>query len=312
MNLVVSHWSANAVVLAACAAVAAAHLAGTRAAAAETRRQRQRRRAGAAAEAAAFYCGLLAVVLALVSPVGYWAQKYIWVRSVQDLLLAVAAPALIVLGAPWLVLARGIPRGLSRHRAGELAPDLTPPARPPTAPDADTGAGSRVWLSLPLAVTAAFNAAWWAWHVPALYDAALRYPVVYAAEVSVYLGLGVAFWLQLAGSRPFTPRFTPLRRVTLVVGTLTSSTVLAMVLIFTSRLLYPAYLGAGHHVLGVVADQQIGGAVLWAASLPPFVIMTVALILRWLNEEESGALTAGFDRLLRPPPSAWPSRPGHR
>jgi cytochrome c oxidase assembly factor CtaG len=85
-----------------------------------------------------------------------------------------------------------------------------------------------------------------------------------------------------------------------------------MVLSFGTGLLYPAYAGTGHRVLSVVADQQLGGAALWVLILPPFIIVAVALLIQWLNEEESQDLAAGFDRLLTPPKSAWPSRPGLR
>jgi hypothetical protein len=62
----------------------------------------------------------------------------------------------------------------------------------------------------------------------------------------------------------------------------------------------------------VVSDQQVGGSVLFAIALPPFLIVGVALCIRWLATEESEALNAGFDRLLKPRASAWPSRPGLR
>lgn len=295
MNMVVSHWSANLLILATCAVLAVAHLVGMRSLAADAKLRGADRAAGSAREAVAFYAGLLVVLLALVSPVGYWSLRFIWVRSVQDVLLAIVAPSLIVLGAPWLPVARAFGR----------------PARPEA--QAATGPrGALGWLSVPVGVTVAFTAGWWAWHVPVLYDAALRHPAVYAAEVITYLGLGVAFWLQLIGSRPMTPRFPPLQRVMLLAGTVVTSTMLAMVLGFAAGLLYPGYLGAEHHVLKVVADQQVGGAVLWVLVLPPYVIAGVALLIQWLNDEESAALTTGFDRLLKPRKSAWPSRPGLR
>jgi putative membrane protein len=162
-------------------------------------------------------------------------------------------------------------------------------------------------------VTAAFTVAWCGWHVPVLYDAALRYPVVLAAEVVSYLGVGVLFWLQLIGSRPLAPRFRPLQRVMLIAATVVTSSILGMVLGFGANVMYPAYRGAGHHhLLTVVADQQLGGAILWVLVLPPYIIAGVALLLRWLNDEESEALALGFDRLLRPPRSAWPTRTGLR
>jgi putative membrane protein len=298
MTMITSHWSANAAVLAVVALAAAAHLRGTLAIA---------RGAGPAGpygglrrEAVAFYAGLLAVLLALVSPVGYWSQSYIWVRSVQDLLLANVAPALIVLGAPWLALARGL------GMAGR-----SPPAAARAGRD-DVARPVRDWPPFPVLAVIGFNVVWCGWHIPALYDAALRLPAVYAAEIVSYLGLGVVLWLQLIGSRPLSPALTPLRRVILLVGTITVGTVLGMVLVFGSGLAYPAYAGTGHQVLSVVYDQQTGGAVLWVLMLPAYTIAGIALLIRWLNDEETGALTSGLDRLLKPAKPAWPSRPGLR
>src|SRR5262249_34600748 len=113
MNMVVLHWSANAAVLAVVAAVGAVHLRGLRGMAADARRGRGQA-PGRGREVAAFYGGLFVVVLALLSPLAYWSTRYIWVRSVQDVLLANLAPAFLVLGAPWLVLRRGLPFRLPR------------------------------------------------------------------------------------------------------------------------------------------------------------------------------------------------------
>src|ERR1700749_3259370 len=98
MTLVASHWSANAAALAAVAVVAAVHLRGTLAVAGGGEGVPR----GLWREAMFCYAGLLVLLVALVSPIGYWSQHYIWVRSVQDVLLANVAPALIVLGGPWL------------------------------------------------------------------------------------------------------------------------------------------------------------------------------------------------------------------
>src|SRR5215469_15313649 len=108
MTLVASHWPANAAALAAVGVVAAVHARGTLAIAGDAHRRDEGVPRGLGREAVFFYAGLLVVLLALVSPIGYWSQSYIWVRSVQDVLLANVAPALIVLGGPWLALRRGL------------------------------------------------------------------------------------------------------------------------------------------------------------------------------------------------------------
>jgi cytochrome c oxidase assembly factor CtaG len=302
MNVVVSHWSANAAVLAAVAAVTAVHLRGLYGVAADARGRGGGTPRGLGREVAAFYGGLCVVVLALLSPLAYWSAHDIWVRSVQDVLLANLAPAVLVLGAPWLVLHRGLSFGTRAHGPGRS---------PGPGPEPGPGRAARLARVSVLTVIA-FNVAWCAWHVPALYDGALRYPAAYAAEVVTYLGLGVAFWLQLIGSRPLSPALAPLRRVALLAGTVIVSTVLGMVLVFGYGLAYPGYAGPGHRVLSVVYDQQAGGAVLWVLVLPAYVTVGVALLIRWLNDEESQALTSGLDRLLKPAKPAWPSRPGLR
>jgi cytochrome c oxidase assembly factor CtaG len=299
MNVVVSHWSANAAVLAVVAVVLAVHARGLRGVVTDARRQGEDIPRGLGREATAFYGGLLAVILALLSPVAYWAAHDIWDRSLQDVLLANVAPVFLVLGAPWLVLRRGLPFGRPRAPAAAAAPGPRP-------------AATQAQVRRAVGTVIVFNVVWCAWHLPVLYDAALRHPAVYAAEVVSYLGLGVAFWLQIIGSRPLSPVLTPLRRVALVGASVVVSTLLGMVLVFGYGLAYPAYAGPGQHVLSVVYDQQAGGAVLWVLVLPVYITVGVALLIQWLNDEEAQALTSGLDRLLKPAKPAWPSRPGLR
>ncbi len=295
MNMVISHWSANPAVLAVCLAVAVVHLAGLRGLRSDARRGGVARPAGLGREAIAFYGGLLLAALALVSPLGYWAGTFIWVRAVQVIVLGVYVPPLIVLGAPWLVLWRGLGRD-ARSRT-TVAADPEPPRL-------------RSW---PVAVTVLFTVVWCGWWLPALVDPGVRHPVVLAVQAISYLGVGVLFWLQLIGSRPYRPRFGPLHRFMLIAGTVLASTVLGMVLGFGANAIYPGYQRVGsHHLLTVAADQQLAGAELWVLVLLPYVIAGVCLLLRWLNDEETQALTLGLDRMLRPPKSAWPTRTGLR
>jgi cytochrome c oxidase assembly factor CtaG len=96
----------------------------------------------------------------------------------------------------------------------------------------------------------------------------------------------------------------PMRGLALLVATAAADTILGMALVFGSGLVYPAYRAAGHHLLSVVADQQIGGAVLWTGMLPPMIIATVALLLGWLEREECDELSRELDRLTGQAPAA--------
>ncbi|HEX7269409.1 MAG TPA: cytochrome c oxidase assembly protein [Streptosporangiaceae bacterium] len=323
MNVVVSYWSANVAALAAYTVAAAAHLIGMRGAATATAPPgppgRPRPRAQAA-RAVAYQAGLLLALLAVVSPMGYWSYRFIWVRNLQDVVLAIAAPALIVLGAPWRPLRRGLGLGGRRNRpdrrtaaaAGRDEPVAGDPAGGEPASDEPAGrTWPPGWRAVPILVTVVFCAIWWLWHLPVPFDAALRSSALYAVEVVSYLTVGILLWLQLIESPPLRPQLAPLRRVVLVLAVATSGTVLGLIRVYSAGLVYPAYLGFRHHVLSVVADQQVGGAVLWVIPLVPLSVLAVALAIRWLQDEESEATAVGIDRLLRQK-SAWPSGPGLR
>jgi putative membrane protein len=305
MNMVVSHWSGNAVTLAGCLVAAGLHLAGLLGLRHDARRGGAPLPRGLAREATAFSSGLAVILLALVSPLAYWAGTFIWVRALQDILLGVVAPPLLVLGAPWLVLWRGLGRRApvpgSVVAEAERVAAAAAPARP---------AALRSW---PVAVTALFNVVWCAWWLPVFFDPGVRHPAVLGAQAVSYLAVGTAFWLQLIGSRPLSPQFPPLPRVMLITATVLCSTILGMALGFGASVVYPAYRGVGgHHLLTVASDQQLAGGELWVLVLLPYVIAGVSLLVRWVNDEDSHTLSPGLNRMLRPSKSTWPARTGWR
>lgn len=278
MDVVVGHWSASWPVLIAYVALAAAHLAGLRrtlgAPASGSRRELVR-------EAVMFQLGLAVIAAALLSPMGYQSDVYIWVRALQELLIAVVGPGLIVLGAPWAAFRLGT------RRLNWL-------------------------LARPVLAVIAANVVWLGWLLPGLYDAAHGSAFVALVEHVSFVVAGLLFWFQLISSRPLAQRTSPIRRFGLVVGTAAAFTVVGMVLVFGSGVFYSGYANSAHHLATVLDDQQLSGAVLWMGILLPLMVAGVALLMEWFSNEESAELTAGLDRLLAQGPRGWPSRPGIR
>jgi len=287
-------WSASWPALGCYGVVAAAHLAGLARLPGRTRSR--------AREAVAFQSGLLLALLTLVSPAGYWADRFLWIRALQFILLAVVATGLMVLGAPWQPLRQAI-----RPRAHGARDPVTAPV-----PSSDRD-GSRPWLvRYPVAAVAVANAVWIGGQLPALAGAARANGAVAVGYHGTVVAAGLLFWLQLIGSRPVVPAAAPLRRLALVVATVGVTTIGGMVLVFGSAVLYPGYANQWHHVMTVLDDQQLAGAVYWMGMLPPLIVAAVAVLTRWLSEEESAELSAGLDRLLTPRKDAWSARPGMR
>src|SRR5436305_14945022 len=69
---------------------------------------------------AAFSAGLAAIYLALASPIEPWAGLLLQVHMLQHLLLMMAAPPLLWLGAPLFPLLRGLPQPVRTYWIGPL------------------------------------------------------------------------------------------------------------------------------------------------------------------------------------------------
>jgi cytochrome c oxidase assembly factor CtaG len=292
VNPVLEHWSLSVTALACYAVAATAHLSAVRNVLTRSDRGHEAgavpRQPGLVKDALLVQAGLLVALMAVVSPLGYWSGAYLWIRAMQDLTLCFIAPALIVAGHPWLVL-----RPL-RHQSGDL------PEREAT------------WSGVrPVLAVVIFNVAWLGWHVPAAFDLVQGNGSVRLAEHACYLGAGVWFWLQVAGPRRYGRWQPPLRRLALLTATAAAGTVLGMVLVFGANVVYPAYANSLHHVMTVLDDQQLSGAVLWMGMMPPVVIAGVALLIGWLNDEDSD-VSADLSRFLRHRTSGWSVRPGPR
>src|SRR5499425_343449 len=156
MGYLVDHWSFDPFLIVVVALVAW-HEIGLARLARRSRpeRTRQRRR-----RSWLFYGGLAVLLLAVQSPIDYWAGAYFFVHMLQHLLLMFAAPTLVVAGAPWQPLLDGLPgRSGQAVTRGTLRGTWSRPLR---------AAGAfllRPWVSVALV-----NAVMIVWHVPAPFD----------------------------------------------------------------------------------------------------------------------------------------------
>jgi putative membrane protein len=244
-----------------------------------------------------YYAGLLVLVLAVSSPVGYWSYDYFFMHMVQHLLLMFAVPSLIVAAAPWRPLAaalRGAPRGAPGR--AELDADQVVDSDPLESRTGPLAALCRVVLR-PWVSVAIFNIVMIAWHLPGPLDAAERNGAVHDLMYGTFLIAGVLFWLQFIGSPPFRIRWHPASQAGALLLTNVSMWILAMAMgILTSSSWYSVY----DHVHGVTlppfADQQIGAGILWICgdfwAIPAMVCVVRRLIA------EDGSVASAVDRIL--------------
>jgi len=235
-----------------------------------------------------FYSGLGVLLLAVQSPIDYWADDYFFVHMIQHLLLMFAAPTLIVAGAPWQPLIDALPGKTGRNATREVM----------------TGGWSRPlravgsFMLSPWVSIAFFNLVMLLWHVPALFDLAERNQLVHIwlMHASFFIA-GVLFWLQFIGSTPFRIKMTPVAQAAALLLTNVIMWILAMAMgILTRTSWYPVY----NHIPGVTlpafADQQIGAGILWVCG-DFWAIPTMIYVVRRLIAED-GSVGSAVDRML--------------
>ncbi len=229
--------------------------------------RRARREAGGRgagwAQALAFTGGMLALVVALASPVDALGEEYLFsAHMVQHVLLGDIAPALLLLSLSRVILRPATRRLMRVERA------LGPLASPWT--------GIAIWLVI-----------MYAWHVPALYDAALRNPVIHVLEHAAFFTAGVMVWWPLIQPVPMRRKLTGLHTVAYIGTAKFGLAALGLYLTWSGTVLYDYYEGVPRvWGLSVIGDQNTGGAIMMVEQSLTFVIALVVLFSRMLTQSE--------------------------
>ena len=144
---------------------------------------------------AAFLGGLAALYLALASPIEPFAALLLQVHMVQHLLLMMVAPPLLWLGAPLFPLLRGLPRSVRVFWAVPLL----------SSPSLRHLFGH---LTHPLTALPIFVAVTWLWHLPPVYDLAMRSSGWHYLQHVCFLGAALLFWYPVVRPYPSRPRWS--------------------------------------------------------------------------------------------------------
>ena len=222
---------------------------------------------------AAYASGMFALWLAIGSPLEALDDSSLLAHMVQHLLLMIVAPPLILLGAPALPLLHGLPSWIVRGPLGGLLRIRTV---------------QRIgqFLTEPLVCWISAIVAMIAWHVPSLFELALRSDGWHEFEHACFLGTSILFWWPVVQPWPSVarwPRWTmPLY---LLLGAIAGSTVSAY-LTFSDAVLYPSYASAPRIFgLSPIDDQVAAGALMWFAMTIAFLVPAVVLTVRYLSPE---------------------------
>lgn len=210
-----------------------------------------------------FLLGVYIIFFALFSPIDKLGDTYLFsAHMVQHLMLTIIGPPLMVIGMPaWLI--EPLLRKAVLLRIGKF-------------------------LVNPLITFFLFNVAFWIWHAPPLYNAALYDERLHILEHMIFIGTSLLYWWPI-----FSPMKKDLPRLQIggqmlyiFLGGM-PAVLLGAGLTFTEPL-YAPYIHAPR-IWGIspVFDQQLGGLIMWVPGNILFIVYASLLFIRWMQEQDA-------------------------
>lgn len=226
-----------------------------------------------ASRTVAFLGGLVAIEIALQSPIEHYDTTLFADHMVQHILLMFVAAPLIALGAPITLLLRAVPADV---RTRIVLPILH----------------SRIVrvVSFPVVTWCLFTAVMWGTHFSPWFDLALEDPFVHQLEHAAFFGAALLFWWPVVGLDPSPWRLPYPVRVLYTFLQMPQNTFLSLAIFSAGAPLYAHYATVARSWGPTpLADQQAAGAIMWVVGDLTFVGALILLVLAWMRAEDRSA-----------------------
>ncbi len=226
-----------------------------------------------------FLGALLALLLALVSPLDALSGVLFSAHMVQHLILILIAAPLLVMSDFPLAFLWALPRAWAQRFAYRWKRSQT---------------FARTWqvISSPIAAWLLFMIVIWIWHARALFEAALQNEMIHTIEHLGFLATAMLFWwvlLKPTGQKHLHYGMA----IPYLFTTILHSSILGALMTFTSQPWYPYYTAlVNPWGITPLEDQQLAGLIMWIPGGIVFTLMTIGYFAAWLQalEQRSGHL----------------------
>jgi putative membrane protein len=208
---------------------------------------------------ACFAAGIALIAAAFVSPLAHLGEELVLAHMIQHLLIGDIAALLIVLG-----LTRSILQPLLQITVIDRMRVLMLPAIALT-----------LWI-----------ANLYVWHIPVLYEEAVRNDVVHALQHACFIGFGVLMWMPVFGPLPVPAWFGGGAQLVYTAIARLAAVSLGNVLMWSGTVLYPIYApGEAYWEIAPLTDQGIAGAIMMAEGTAVTVGVLCWVLLRWAQRD---------------------------
>lgn len=223
----------------------------------------------------AFVGGLIALALAILSPLYALRHDFLAARAVQQVLLGMFAPPLLWLACPFHVLLWGAPRavrdGVTRH--------LLRPSRVRRAAHVAT---------LPIFTWLTMMSAFLIWHDPAFARWTLGNEWRYSGALALLFSAYLLFWWHLVGTAPRLHRTLSAwgAFAYLVLGAEIPNMLAGVTIAYTAQPIYPHFGSSQTSTALGISDQIMSGGIIWVVGSLVYVSSAIIVVNRLFKREE--------------------------
>lgn len=222
-----------------------------------------------------FYSGVLLFYWAEGSPLHDLAERYSFMAHMfQHNIVSYAVAPLLLAGTP-IWLARIL-------LTGKFIYPIT-----------------RIVLS-PIPAFAIFNLLYAMWHLPIVYEAALRDTTLHHTQHLIFLTMSLIVWWPVLSRVPELPRPAELGQLAYIFLLPVAQMPVFGLITFSDHVLYPSYELAPTWLVGTrLADQAMAGAIMKITGFVSFGIAFIVIFMRWYSKQTG--LTFGGAPVRRKP-----------
>ncbi len=228
---------------------------------------------------ALFVGGLVAIGVALLSPIEAYEGSLFSVHMVQHMLLQLVAAPLLLASGPITLALRASSPPVRRWLLAVLQSRIVHA------------------ISFPVVAWVLFAAVNWGWHFSTLYNDALENTAIHYFQHASLLAAALLFWWPAIGVDPSPWRLPhPLRLFYLFLA-MPQNSFLGIAIMEAPRVLYPHYVtNVRDWGMSPIADQQLGGVIMWTVGDVAFLVGMAVVVRIWVGHEDRR--TARLDRRL--------------
>ena len=208
-----------------------------------------------------FVLGVGIIFLSLFTALDKLGDDYLFsAHMVQHLFLTVVGPPLMVLGTPgWLW--KAVFRNQTLFKLGKF-------------------------VTYPAIAFFLYNADFWLWHTPPLYDATLTNDYIHILEHLTFIVFAVIYWWPVLNTSEELPRLSIGGQVLYIFLSGMPTVALGAGLTFADPLYTPYIHAARVWGLSPATDQQLGGLIMWIPGSILNIVIVSILFIQWMQLQD--------------------------